>query len=131
MLDDTIYIVVSIDKNFYHHLNVLINSIKFYNKSKIHLFLCISTFKDKEFFSSNLSTFNSLSFSFEIILFQKHDFLDIFAGKKYDHPIECYFRILFGSLLPQRIQKIIYLDADMIVNCDLFELYNTNIATTI
>lgn len=39
-------------------------------------------------------------------------------------PVETYYRFAAQNLLPNDIQKVIYLDCDMIVNCDLHELWD-------
>ena len=38
--------------------------------------------------------------------------------------IEMYFRLLLSDLLPETVEKILYLDVDIIVNKDISELYN-------
>jgi lipopolysaccharide biosynthesis glycosyltransferase len=38
-----------------------------------------------------------------------------------------YLRLLIGSILPQNLSKILYLDSDMIVTRSLSQLYNTDI----
>lgn len=42
-------------------------------------------------------------------------------------PAEVYFRLLLTELLPSEIDRILYLDGDMVVNKSLSELYNTDI----
>ena len=42
------------------------------------------------------------------------------------YPYTIYFRILAPLLLPKDIDRIIYLDADLIVHGDLTEFYNTD-----
>jgi lipopolysaccharide biosynthesis glycosyltransferase len=39
----------------------------------------------------------------------------------------CYLRLLMGSLLPEDIEKVIYLDCDMIVESDLAQLWRQNL----
>ena len=43
-------------------------------------------------------------------------------------PIEVYFRLLLTDLLPKEVDRIIYLDSDIIVNGSLTEMYNTDMA---
>lgn len=42
------------------------------------------------------------------------------------YPYTIYFRILAPLLLPKEIDRVIYLDADLIVHGDLSEFYNTD-----
>jgi lipopolysaccharide biosynthesis glycosyltransferase len=41
--------------------------------------------------------------------------------------ITCYYRLLVGDLLPQNLDKAIYLDTDMVVTGDLGELWDINL----
>lgn len=56
------------------------------------------------------------------------DMKDAFKNAYISHHIKvpAYYRLSLPSLLPN-IDKILYLDVDIIVNKDLFELYKTNI----
>lgn len=38
-----------------------------------------------------------------------------------------YYRIFLPEILDESIEKVLYLDVDMIINADILELYNTNI----
>ena len=51
-----------------------------------------------------------------------------FPIKKSDHvSIVTYYRLFATSLLPQNIEKVLYLDGDIIINDSIQDLYNTNI----
>lgn len=41
-------------------------------------------------------------------------------------PVEVYFRLLLPDLLPEEVDRILYLDSDMIVNQSLRELYHAD-----
>src|SRR5580704_11644404 len=43
----------------------------------------------------------------------------------------CYLRLLMGEVLPPDIQKVIYLDCDMIVESDLAQLWRQNIGNAV
>lgn len=45
----------------------------------------------------------------------------------YKFPISIYYRLLMAKILPPTIDKVLYLDADIIVRHDLSELWKTNI----
>lgn len=42
-------------------------------------------------------------------------------------PLETYFRIIALDMLPENVNKVLYLDADMIIKKSLKDLYNINI----
>lgn len=45
--------------------------------------------------------------------------------------MEIYFRLALSDLLPMDVEKILYLDVDMIVNRDISDLYNTELDKSI
>lgn len=120
---------MSIDKWFFNHLLVVVRSAKYYTTRPIHLLLCVRDQETKVFFATLLNAERAPTFSFEIITFKADKLLNIFNWKVFDHPIECYFRILFPSMIPASIKKIIYLDADMIVCEDISKLYDLQLNT--
>ncbi|WP_026662625.1 glycosyltransferase family 8 protein [Butyrivibrio proteoclasticus] len=42
-------------------------------------------------------------------------------------PVEVYFRLLLPDLLPEAVDRILYLDSDMIINSSLSELYDQDL----
>lgn len=41
-------------------------------------------------------------------------------------PIPIYYRLLVAKILPKNVNKVLYLDADIIIRHDLYELWNTS-----
>ena len=41
--------------------------------------------------------------------------------------VEMYYRLLIGEILPEAAERVLYLDVDMIVNCNLKELYEIDL----
>ena len=54
-----------------------------------------------------------------------------FGTRAYDHisPV-CYFRLLLPELLPSSVEKVLYLDCDLIIREDLSSLWDTDVAAT-
>jgi lipopolysaccharide biosynthesis glycosyltransferase len=54
-----------------------------------------------------------------------------FGTRAYDHisPV-CYFRLLLPELLPSGLEKVLYLDCDLIIRADLASLWETDISAT-
>lgn len=54
-----------------------------------------------------------------------------FSTRIYDHisPV-CYFRLLLPELLPDSVEKVLYLDCDLIIRDDVSSLWETDIAST-
>ena len=54
-----------------------------------------------------------------------------FGTRAFDHISSvCYFRLLLPELLPESIEKVLYLDCDLIIRRDLIPLWDTDIGTT-
>ena len=54
-----------------------------------------------------------------------------FGTRAYDHisPV-CYFRLLLPELLPSGVEKVLYLDCDLIIREDLSSLWETDVSAT-
>ena len=54
-----------------------------------------------------------------------------FGTRAYDHisPV-CYFRLLLPELLPSGVEKVLYLDCDLIIRDDLSSLWETDVSAT-
>lgn len=50
------------------------------------------------------------------------------AGLPFNHlwSVEMYYRLMLPELLGDKLERILYLDVDIIVNKDIFDLYNTD-----
>lgn len=122
---------MSCDEKFSRHLKVVINSSKFYTSHPIHLFLIIKNKKSLYFFSKFLSQFVDNIFSFEILLPDLTKFDSVFRWRVANHALECYLRLLIGSCLPENLDRVLYLDTDLIIQGDLWWVFSTTFQTTI
>ncbi len=108
-------IVFVIDKNYFFHINVLIKSI-IENNDKQKIFFHIIT-------NENLNNFfvKKLKIKYKIYLING----DIFKRFKITHHIthSTYYRFLIPNILPEYIDKVLYLDADTIVDGDISEIF--------
>ena len=59
------------------------------------------------------------------------EFFREFEKHNYHLSIASFFRLFIADFVPKEVEKIIYLDADLIINTDLHELYNIDIKKTI
>ncbi len=118
-------ILMSINDNYIEQALVLINSILIHNYNSFCKFY---------FLNQNLSVEGQEKIKHYI---EKHDarFIPVYvettvfesAPGRSDISVETYFRLLAFKLLP-KVNKILYLDADMLVTENLEELYNTDIS---
>lgn len=113
-------ILVTINDNYAKYLNVTLCSFFEYNKGS-HRIFCL--YNDLSNYSKNVLTDYVEQNNSEII------FLKADVGEYKDFPVtsmltvECYFILLAHKVLPTDIDKILYLDSDLIILDSLDELY--------
>lgn len=126
---ETINVAFNIDNNYATYMLLTINSILQNNTSKSeYTFYIVEndlTTKNKKRITEFVNKYNQ---QVEFVHINK-DKLDI--GKSYyiNHPITniAYARIFLPELLPN-LDKVLYLDSDILVLSDLIGLYNTDIS---
>lgn len=121
-------IAVGLSGNYLKHLIVMVTSLCENNNNEIKLYALVEEFSDQdknEFYESvskykNLETF----------------FIDITEDDVKGFPITQYFRVstffrvLLATKLPKEVEKILYLDIDLIVDGSLEELWNIEVNET-
>lgn len=124
-----INICFSSDNNYAKHMGVAITSIlKNSNINDTYNFYIL----DGGISDSNKSKLNSLknsirNFSIEYLEINPDDFKKCpMTGYVKYITLPTYYRFKIPSLLPN-LDKVLYLDCDIVVNSDISELYNTNI----
>ena len=119
-------IVFAINKSYKDILSVLLLSILENNKQEfIHFYILTTDFNEED--KKNYDFLHKLYKNFEIS-FLKPDadrFKDLKLNIDYIS-IETYYRYLIAELLPTE-DRALYLDADMVVNGSLSELYHTDL----
>lgn len=127
---DNMHIVLCTDENYIMPCGVSIISLLENNKNNsitLHI-MGIDLKKEAE---DKLSSICSEYPNALIVFYNaKKGFLDSWNSSSYDskhmnHP--AYLRLFIGNIISQNIDKVIYLDCDIIVTKNLSELWNTNI----
>lgn len=95
--------------------------IRFPDEYNIFVFHTDLSKDDQEYILESLPA--SISFSF---IYIDNDALKDFPTTK-RYPLEIYYRIMSAMYLPKDIDKILYLDSNIVVINPLTDLYNTNI----
>lgn len=116
-------ILVTLNKNYLPYLISLIRSINDNNKNTLFDFYIFSndiTLKDIKKYDNYLDKTNK----YFIINIPKEDFKNAPITKRY--PYEMYYRIFASKYLPSSLDRILYLDPDIIVKGNLSNLYNIN-----
>lgn len=127
---ESVNLVLCSDNNFIFPTFVAIDSILQHNsESFFSVFIVTTGFSPK-----NIETIETFSnqrknqAKIEIIT-ANEDILKDCSIKKDDHvSIAAYLRILLPSVLPKNINKILYLDGDILCVSSIFDFYNTDIS---
>ena len=122
-----INIALCFDNNFVRQAGVLIKSIICSNTKNQITFYCISDTILEE--NKNLLT-NVCESSNAKVEFMSLDVSKIanFPVRKGDHiSLATYYRLLLPLILPEELDRVLYLDCDMICVDDLLNFYNTDL----
>ena len=121
-------ILFSSDDNYARHLGVAIYSILLHNKQveKIHLYVIKNQIDRLNItkLESVVNAFNNadLSFvSFDSIKTQLH------LNLAWPISLSSYARLFIGEMLPDNVEKVLYLDCDVVINDSLEELWKTEL----
>ena len=111
--EDVIRILVSLDQNYLFQLQVLLTSIAINNpKEKMEIYLMHSGIPASELEAVEKRCQN-LGYGFFSIYVDASIFDDALETKRY--PQEMYYRLLASYYLPKQIDRILYLDPDILV----------------
>lgn len=121
-----INIVLSTDENYVKYCAITIASIRNSQKDfdKINIYILCERISDKS--CRVLKDLSSETLNISLIKFDSLNVSEI-KLKKSTLPDSTYYRLLIADLLPQ-IDKILYLDSDIIVRKSLMELWQTDIS---
>lgn len=118
-------LLVAINQNYSKQLNILLRSIQTSNPTeKFSVYILHKNLKQTDI--------NEIITNLNLNLFQIHPIqipnseIDHFPVYEKRYPIEIYFRIFAAKYLPKNLDKILYLDTDIVVINKLKELYETD-----
>lgn len=117
----TINILVTLDQNYIPYLNVMLTSLLdsnpdcYFNMYLLHKSIC-----EREMHTTS----KILGTSGELIMVKAKDIGLDDAPITSRYPEEIYYRIFASKYLPQTLDRVLYLDPDIIVNGSVKELYN-------
>ena len=120
-------ILISIDSNYIIPVKVMLKSLSLSIKSNFKVFLLYSKLKEKEVDDLDDFCQNKCNAEMQAIYI---DCKQMFGGGGLHLPgwfsEEIYFRLIAPFVLPDSIERILWIDADAIVKKSLFELYNSD-----
>ncbi|WP_322923960.1 glycosyltransferase family 8 protein [Paenibacillus campi] len=115
-------IVFTIDRNYLQHMCVVLKSIVKNTEQQLCVYVISKdiTEDDKALVKRN---FNNDAVRFDFITIDPEQLLALHINTNH-LPIEVLFRLIAPNLLPDSVDKAIFLDSDIIVLADLANLYN-------
>lgn len=121
-------ILLSINKKYILVAAVLINSIIVNNDSKINIHIMHDDLEDDE--KKFLSSFFCENDKCELFFYKMNEFMFKRVEKIGSNrwPITVYYRLLAPFILDTDIERVLYLDADIVVNGSLTELYEMDLS---
>ena len=123
---DEVVVLCAADENYVRSLSVTLRSAaeKLRHGCRLRVFLIDGGISDTSWSKLKLST-NDVPIQFEVV----HPDLALVADFSTSHHIThtAYFRLLAADWLPQEVEKAIYLDADLLVEDDLMQLWEVDI----
>ncbi|MCA9365081.1 MAG: ATP-binding cassette domain-containing protein [Candidatus Moranbacteria bacterium] len=123
MENEEVSICFTIDKNYAEHCAVTMTSVLHNSKSNFHFFIVSNNLdqKEKEYLRIVQKKVRDCKITFIEVDIKNFEDCHVPEGSRFI--IANYFRLRLASILPH-LEKIIYMDADMIANADLKELWN-------
>jgi len=120
-------IVCSIDNNYVQHCCVMLLSFFENNKGSNHSVYLLTeglAEENKKCIQNLVESYNG-SFFYYLI---DHKALTLFPIRVEDHlTIATYYRLLMADILPVYLDKVIYLDCDIVINDSVQELWDTSL----
>lgn len=118
---ETINILVTLDANYLPHLNVMLFSLLESNPDcRFDVYLLHSSLREREL----LPTVRLLGNAGRLLPLSVQDVDLAQAPTTARYPQEIYYRIFAARFLPQKVDRVLYLDPDIIVNGSVKELYH-------
>ena len=115
-------LLVAINKKYIPHLRTLLKSIELSNpKEKFTVYVLHKDLDEDDILQINYDL-DKKRFRIEAIMISDSE-IDSFPVYEKRYPIEIYFRIYAAKYLPREVDRVIYLDTDIIVINSLKKLY--------
>ncbi|MEE1065620.1 MAG: glycosyltransferase family 8 protein [Acutalibacteraceae bacterium] len=118
-------IFVALDSNYIHPLCVMFNSLAKTNaKNSFDIYVAYSSLTEEDF-DNMAKALGSLDARIHRVLVDEN----IFSGAPVLDRLSkaTYYRLLIGDILPADVDRLLYLDPDIVINGDLTEMYNTDL----
>lgn len=122
-----LHICVALDQNFIIPANTMINSVLRNTTEEVHFHLLVPSrqFDAGVLFLNQANFFNNVVFSIYPVEDESFEFSIVMDGILHFSNAALY-RLFLTQYLPEQIDRILYLDGDLIVNLDISEVFTKN-----
>ncbi len=118
-----INILVTLDENYLPHLNVMLSSLIRFNPDCVFNIYLLHTSIGADML---VPTETILGNAGSLISIPAHDLKLDHASTTARYPKEIYYRIFAARYLPDTLDRVLYLDPDLVVNGSILPLYQMN-----
>jgi len=127
--NDEMNIAVTIDRNYAQAAGVMLNSLFLNTTSKVHVYLLHPDLKDADIaqFNELVSSHAHAAISYHSITSQEMSGLPINGHLT----SVMYYLFLLPEVLPHAVEKVLYLDPDMLVLSDIEEVWQTDLGESL
>lgn len=119
-------IICGIDDQYYKHCGAMLLSLFKYNNDVFNVYILSLEISDhhKGLLRALVESYQNRIYFIDI----KTEFIKSFPMKSTDYPsLATYLRLFIPQLLPQHVEKALYVDSDIIFNKDITDLYDTDL----
>ena len=125
-MNEPICILATLDKNYIPYFNVMLSSLLYSNPEEyFNIYIQHTTHEDRDLEESR-KLLGERGEIFPVAVCE--DSLES-APTTDRYPKEIYYRIFAAKYLPENINRVLYLDPDLVVNKSLAELYGMPMGT--
>lgn len=129
MIGTAMNLFVSLDSNYIHPLCVMFRSLAATNGgNSFDIYVAYSSLTEDDF-AMMKEALGTLDARIHRVPVDE----EIFSGAPVLNRLSkaTYYRLLIGEILPQSVDRLLYLDPDIVINRDLSEFYNTNLGDNV
>lgn len=129
MIGFAMNLFVSLDSNYIHPLCVMFNSIAATNSgNSFDIYVAYSSLTENDFAMMEKALGNLDAEIHRVFVDE-----EIFSGAPVLSRLSkaTYYRLLIGDILPESVDRLLYLDPDIAINRDLSDFYNTDLGDNI
>lgn len=129
MIGFAMNLFVSLDSNYIHPLCVMFNSLAATNSgNSFDIYVAYSSLTEEDFAMMEKALGNLDATIHRVFVDE-----EIFSGAPVLSRLSkaTYYRLLIGDILPESVDRLLYLDPDIAINRDLSDFYNTDLGDNI